>query len=352
LHGNHSEHQAVGNSNTIFNFGAVNLFISTVVIIFVAEATVMMLLYLLDLPPNFSTGIIDATLLSLFVAPTLYFTFLRPMRESFLKRDQSEESQKRLEEIDRIKSNFISVVTHELRTPVTAIMAYSEIIQSNVKPDQQEEFLDVILKKSEILDRLIDDLEVVNRLEFMEDLQLKQTKNDLIETVNQVCAVYSQKLPDISISLDLPEAPLPMTYDEVRISQVLDNLLSNAVKYSKELQDTIKVSITNNQDHIVISVKDKGVGMTKDEVRDIYNMFYRAEAMKDVVGGLGLGMAIVKNIIKNHNGSIDIISQKGVGTDVKVSLPKLAEPQAPEQNFNSNTSETTGLIHERRMALA
>jgi signal transduction histidine kinase len=353
VHGNHSEHhQTVGNSNTAFNLGAVNLLIFTVVIIFVAEATVMMLLYLLDLPPNFSTGIIDATLLSLIVAPALYFTFLKPMRESFLKRDQSEESRRRLEEIDRMKSDFISVVTHELRTPVTAIMGYSEIIQNNVKPDRQKEFIEIILKKSEILDRLIDDLEVVNRLEFVKDLQLKQTKNDLLETVNQVCADYSQKLTDISIFLNVPEAPLPMTYDEVRISQVLDNLLSNAVKYSKGFQDTIEVSITDNQDHVVISVKDKGIGMTKDEVRDIYNMFYRAETKRDVVSGLGLGMAIVKNIVKNHNGSIDIISKKGVGTDVKVSLPKLAESQAPEQNFNSKVSETTALIHERCMALA
>jgi len=327
MHGNHSEHRTVGNSDTIFNLRAVNLLIFTVVIIFVAEATVMMLLYLLNLPPSFSTSIIDAALLSLFVAPTLYFTFLKPMRESFLKHSQSEEAQRRLEEIDRMKNDFISIAAHELRTPLATITGYSEMLLSDLRPDQQEAFQKVILKEAETLDRLIDDLDVVNQLEVEKNFQLKQTQNDLQETVNHVCAVYKQKFPEMPILLNLPEGPLPMTYDEVRISQVIDNLLSNAVKYSSGFQDLIEVSVTNDHDQASISVKDKGVGMTQEETRNIFNMFFRAETKKAVVGGLGLGMAIVKNIIDKHNGSIDIVSQKNVGTKVTVILPKLAEPQ-------------------------
>jgi signal transduction histidine kinase len=350
---NHSErHQTASNSNTIFNVGATTLLVATVVIIFVAEASVMLLLYFLNLPPNFSTGIIDAALLSLFVAPALYFTFLKPMREAFLKRDQSEEAQRRLEEIDRMKNDFISIAAHELRTPLATIMGYSEMLQNDLKPDQREAFQKVILKEAETLNRLIDDLEVVNQLEVEKNLPLKQTQNDLQETVNHVCAVYRQKFPEMPIQLNFPEGPLPMTYDEVRISQVFDNLLSNAVKYSSGFQDLIEVSATNYQDQVSICVKDKGIGMTREETQNIFNMFFRAETKKAIVGGLGLGMAIVKNIIDKHNGSIDIVSQKNVGTVVTVILPKLAEPQVPEQNLNSHTSETILPVHDKCLRVA
>lgn len=335
------------NSNKISNFGPTSLLVTTVVIIFVAEALIMLLLYFLNIPPNFSTSIIDAVLLSLFVAPTLYLTFLKPMRESFLKRNQSEEAQRRLEEIDRMKNDFISIAAHELRTPLATIMGYSEMLQNDLQLDQRKAFQNIILKEAETLNRLIDDLEVVNQIEVEKSLPLVQTQSDLHETVRHVCAIYRQKFPEMPIQLSLPEGPLFMAYDQVRISQVFDNLLSNAVKYSSGFQDSIEVSVTNAQDQVSIYVKDNGIGMTHEETQNIFNMFFRAETRKALVGGLGLGMAIVKNIIDKHNGTIDIASQKNVGTTVTIILPKLSEPQVPEQNFYSNISETTDLVHER-----
>jgi signal transduction histidine kinase len=322
----HSEqHQTANHSSAVLTLGAFTLFVTTVVIIFVAEAIIMMLFYFLKLPPDFSTGIVDATLLSLFVAPALYFTLLKPMRDSFLRHDQSEESQRRLEKVNRMKSDFISVAVHELRTPITTIMGYSEMFQNDLNPTQRDVALKVIFKKSEILERLVEDLEFVNQIEEEQNLLVIQTQKDLQHTVNHVCAIYRQKYPEMPIHLNSPEGPLPFNYDEVRISQVIDNLLSNAVKYSKGFQDSIEVSVTDAKDQITICVKDKGVGMTQDEVENIYNMFFRAETKKNVVGGLGLGMAIVKNIIQGHNGTIEVESQRNVGTVVTVSLPKRIE---------------------------
>lgn len=349
----HSEHgRTISDSNIFSKFGPTSLLIATVAIVFFAEAAVMMLLRFLNTPAGLSTDIIDATLLSLVVAPSLYFTFLKPMRESFLKRQQSEEAQKRLKEIDRMRSDFISTTTHELRSPVATIMGYSELLQTDLEADQRDDAQEVILKKSETLARLIDDLDQVSQLGLDNDIQLKKEKLDLLKTVNHVCDVCRQTHPEAPIHVNLPEGSLHMTYDEIRISQVLENLLSNAVKYSSGIQDLIEVSLHNYQDKVSIIIKDKGVGMTKEETRNIYNMFYRAETKKAAVGGLGLGMAIVKNIIQSHNGTIEIISQRKVGTEVKVSLPKLAETCPPEHNFNGHTPETTDLICERRIALA
>jgi signal transduction histidine kinase len=344
--------QTANKSKAIFHDSATTLLAVTVVIIFVAEASVMLLLYFLNLPPNFSTGIIDASLLSLFVAPALYFTFLKPMRESFLKRSQSEEAQRRLEEVDRMKKDFLSIAAHELRTPLATIMGYSEILQKDLEPDHREDFQKIILKEAETLDRLIDDLEVVNQIEAEKNLPLKRTQNDLQATVNHVCDVYRQKFPQMPIQLNLPDTPLSMTYDEVRIGQMFDNLLSNAVKYSSGIQDLIEVSVANYKDQVSICVKDNGIGMTQVETHNIYNMFYRAETKKTAVGGLGLGMAIVKNIVQTHNGTIEVASQRNIGTVVTVILPKQAEQKSQEQNLNNDTSETTNLTQERRIALA
>ena len=309
-------------------FKPVNLFVVSVVIIFISEALVMMLIYFLDLPTNSLVGLVDATLLSLFVVPTLYFMLLKPMRETILKLDNSEKNQKQLEEIDQLKNDFISIATHEVCTPITAITGYTEILLDDVESKQQKEYLEIILKKTQTLERIIGDLGIVNRLEAGESLQVEQDEHDLLKTVNHVCDVYQLRFPDIPFHVDLPEGPLILLFDEIRIGQVLDNLLSNAVKYSNGIHDVIDVSVVEEQTQVLICIRDEGIGMTSDETRYIYNKFFRAETEKSIVGGLGLGMAIVKNIVDSHNGTIDIISQRKVGTTVTVALPKPADSQA------------------------
>ncbi len=324
---NQSDWQPTVNASDI-TFKPVNLFVVSVVIIFIAEALVMLLIYFLDLPTNSLVGHVDATLLSLFVVPTLYFMLLKPMRETILKLDNSEKNQKQLEEIDQLKSDFISIAAHEVCTPITAIMGYTEILLDDVEPKQQKEYLEIILKKTQTLERIIDDLGIVNRLEAGESLQVEQDEHDLLKTVSHVCDVYQLRFPDIPFHIELPEGPLVLLFDEIRISQVLDNLLSNAVKYSNDIHDVIDVSVVEEQTQVLICIRDEGIGMTSDEIRYIYDKFFRAQTEKFIVGGLGLGMAIVKNIVDSHNGTIDIISQRKVGTTVTVALPKPANSQA------------------------
>jgi len=314
----------VNGSDIIFKPGPVRLFVASVIIIFVAEALVMFLLSFLDFPDAFSVGLIDAALLSLFVVPTLYFMLLKPMRETILRLDNSEKIQKQLEEIDQLKNDFISIASHEVCTPITAIMGYTEILLDDVESKQQKEYLEVILKKTQTLERIIGDLEVVNRLETGENMQVVKEEHDLLETVNHVCNVYQVRFPEKPIHLNLPEAPLVLSFDEIRISQVLDNLFSNAVKYSNDIHDVIDVTVSEEKTQVLIRIRDEGIGMSEEELKYIYNKFYRAQSDKSHVGGLGLGMAIVKNLIESHNGTIDVVSRRKVGTTVTVALPKAA----------------------------
>jgi signal transduction histidine kinase len=320
---NSSDNHPPGNDSfVIFKPGPFSLFVISVVTIFVAEAFVMLLIYSLDLHSLFFIGLVDAALLSLFVVPCLYYSLLKPMRETIIKLDNSEAIQNKLEEIDQLKSDLISIASHELCTPVTAIRGYTEILLDDLESERRKEYLEVILSKTNSLERIIDDLGIVDRLETGEKLQVMFEEHDLQETVSLVYDVYRMRFPDMALQLAPPAGPLVLLFDEIRVSQILDNLLSNAVKYSKGLRDVIEVSVIDQGTQALIRVRDNGIGMTEDEVKQVYNKFFRAQTEKTFVGGLGLGMAIVKNIVESHNGTIDIVSQREVGTTVTIALPK------------------------------
>lgn len=328
MQGNQSKlNQLNNNSHTIFKPTPFSLFVASAAIIFISETFVMLLISFLGIPEGFSVGLIDAMLLSVFVVPTLYFMLLKPMQATILKLEKSEEVQSRLEEIDRLKSDFISIASHELYTPVTAIAGYTEMLLDHIESEQHKEYLEIIRLKTQSIERIIDDLVIVDRFETGESLRVIPEENDLSTTVNYVFKVYQMRFPDIRLHLELPEEPLVLLYDEIRIRQVIDNLLSNAVKYTNESGDTIDVSVVDQESKALIIIKDEGAGMTEDELKQIYKKFFRAQAEKSVGGGLGLGMTIVKNIVESHKGTIDIVSQKGVGTTVTVVLPKSASSQ-------------------------
>ena len=316
------DHPPGNDSFTIFKPAPFSLFVTSVVTIFVAEAFVMLLIYSLNLHSLFFIGLVDAVLLSLFVVPCLYYTLLKPMRETIIKLDNSEAIQNQLEEIDQLKSDLISIASHELCTPVTAIRGYTELLLDDVEPENRNEYLEVVLRKTHALERILDDLVIVDRLETGESLQVVTWEHDLTKTVDHVCKIYQSRFPELLLHLDLPEEPLILSYDENRISQVLENLLSNAIKYSNHIRDVIDVSVIDQDSKVLIRVRDEGIGMTAGELKKIYTKFFRAQTDKSAVGGLGLGMSIVKNIIEGHNGTIDIVSQRKVGTTVTVTLPK------------------------------
>jgi len=309
-------------SQKIVKSGPFILFLTSIVIIFVAEAQVMMLIGYLGLAESPLIAVIDAAVLSLFVVPTLYFLFFKPMRETILRLEGSEKLQERLAEIDQLKSDFISIAVNEMGNPVRVIKEYTELALDEEHREQQKEYLDIVQRKVETLERLIDDFVSVNRLESGEKLEIHPKKADLVKTVRHVCDIYRSRFQEIRLNLVVPDEPLIVVHDETRIGQVLDNLISNAIKYSKDIHDPIEVSVSIEGPAAMIRVRDEGVGMSQGELDQVFDKFFRAESGKSVVGGLGIGMAIVRNIVESHKGSIDISSQKNAGTTVTVALPK------------------------------
>jgi PAS domain S-box-containing protein len=226
-----------------------------------------------------------------------------------------------LQKRNQLKSEFISTAAHELRTPLSSIMGYAELLRQAQElgisqPDRHEEFISVIVEKSEMLSRLVGDLLDVSKIENGFRLELQKKPALISKTITNVIEHYQRNAPQHVFSL-LTDSALPETVvvDEVRIVQVLDNLLSNAVKYSPN-GGLIELAVTAEHGKLHFSVVDRGIGMSEIELERIFEKYYRANPDKPSIQGMGLGMSIARNIIEAHGGEIKVNSTPGEGTRV------------------------------------
>lgn len=230
-------------------------------------------------------------------------------------------------EMDRIKSEFISTAAHELNTPLSAIMGYTEFLRNpddfgGFSPEQMQEFLDELYAKGETLTRIVDDLLDISRIESGRPAPLTIEEIDLFELLHKKVAFFQAHERKHRFRLTLPhdsDGPI-LDIDPHRIQQVLDNLLTNAVKYSPE-GTTIVVQADKQPAGWELKIIDQGRGMTREQLARIFERFYRVDATNTAIGGLGLGMSIVKQIVEAHGGTIQIESTLNVGTTATVILP-------------------------------
>ncbi len=226
-------------------------------------------------------------------------------------------------ELDRMKSEFVTVAAHELSTPLATIMGFAELLitQKDLPQKVQHESLQYIFDKTETLEKIIDELLNVSRVEFgLQHRLIKQAciLNDNFETL---ISSYRKKHPERKFEVSLPCEPMHLICDQERITQVLENLLSNAVKFSLN-NKTIKIEIIEIGGHYQFTVQDEGIGMGIDQAERAFEKFYRGNGIEKAVGGLGLGLCIADSIIKAHGGDIRIHSEEGKGTSVSFDLPK------------------------------
>lgn len=235
-----------------------------------------------------------------------------------------------LVEMNQIKSDFISTAAHELRTPLSAMIGFTELAREPEKfggftAEQIKGFLDEVYDKGEALNQLIDDLLDVSRIERGCPIELHLQEERLAGVLVKIIEFY--KVHDLQhiFRLDLPETAENSLClcDRHRINQVLENLLNNAAKYSpKESEILLRCAL--KAELWEISVEDQGIGMTTEQVKQIFDKFYRADSSDVAVSGLGLGMSIAKQVIDLHGGRIWVNSTPGKGTTVTFTLPRLS----------------------------
>jgi signal transduction histidine kinase len=235
-----------------------------------------------------------------------------------------EETTARLQELDRLKDQFVATVSHELRTPLTSIHGYLELVLDGAAgsiADEQRQFLSVVARNTERLRRLVDDLLLVSEIDAG-NLELHLVDLDLEDLARASLESSRPRAEAGGVSLVFSaNGPVRLTGDHVRISQLLDNVVSNALKFTPR-GGSVSVRTSRSNGSAVVEVEDTGIGIPLDEQAQLFDRFFRARAAAEgAIQGTGLGLSISRDIAQAHGGSIDVTSVEDVGTTFRVALP-------------------------------
>ena len=226
-----------------------------------------------------------------------------------------------LKELDRLKGDFVNAVSHDLRSPLTAILGYVELIErAGEVNEQQASFIQRVKDSVASTTKLINDLLNLGRIEVGSEAELEQL--DLREIVGERVEHLRASAEEKAIKLRTQyEKRLPLIVgNPTHLRQVADNLIGNAIKYTPE-RGEVRIMLREQGDQVVFHVGDNGPGIPAAEHGRIFEKFYRAEAAPADVEGTGLGLAIVKGIVDNHRGRIWVDSRPGQGSVFSVVLP-------------------------------
>ncbi|MBU4148861.1 MAG: response regulator [Candidatus Omnitrophica bacterium] len=244
-------------------------------------------------------------------------------KEIALKKSELEKINKRLMDLDRMKSDFVANVVHELRTPLTIIKGNVDNIvegyAGEVQP-QQKEILSDIFKVVERLARLVNDLLDLSKIESGKT-QLKKEDLDIVELAGEAMNGFEKLAKDkgIGIKKEFSKSRVMINADRDKLTQVFVNLIGNAVKFTDKGDVTVRLA--ELQDEVQIEIQDTGLGMTKEETEKIFDKFVRVVAEKKE--GTGLGLPIAKDIITLHKGRIRVESTPDKGSNFIFNLPRL-----------------------------
>lgn len=235
---------------------------------------------------------------------TTFNELMRQLKESFKKQEQ-----------------FVSDASHELKTPLSIIKSYAELLKRRGKanPELIAESIDVIEQEAERMQLLVNQL-----LDLAKNKQaFPHEPIDLVPLVKKVHRIFADAY-DRKIHLDIAEKSVLIKGNEKQIEQVVYILLSNAIKYSEK---EIALHLYVKQQFAVLDVIDKGIGIPEEEQKRIFDRFYRVDkARSRQTGGTGLGLAIANEIVKHHGGTIEVVSEIGKGSTFTVNIPMLTNP--------------------------
>ncbi len=225
----------------------------------------------------------------------------------------------------RAKDDFISIVSHDLRSPLTSILASVQLLRnSKLQEERRDHILDIIERNSNVQSRLLEDLLDYSRgIQGQMPIEKEWIHLDKeIQTIVQTMQLQAQsKNLSLQLRIELEPLPFKMLLDPTRLQQVMDNLLSNAIKFTPE-GGHIDVEVCQTESLLYIAVCDTGQGVTPENLPHLFAPFYQGQAGRSVRQGLGLGLAIVQQIVQRHDGSVNVHSDGlGCGTTFTIQLP-------------------------------
>jgi len=226
--------------------------------------------------------------------------------------------------LERVRSDFVANVSHELKTPLTSIRGFAETLLEGALDDKENSrnFLKIIQGHTERLNSLVDDLLSLSHLESKE-MTLEKKNFNLKQQLEEVISRFKSQLKkkNIEIKNELPQG-ISVSAHKDRIGQVFTNLIDNAIKFNKE-KGSVRVYAQETEREIKVFVEDSGMGIPEKDISRIFERFYRVDkARSRELGGTGLGLSIVKHIIELHGGTIGVESTEGLGSKFFFTLPK------------------------------
>lgn len=224
-----------------------------------------------------------------------------------------------LQKTDKIRKEVLANVSHELKTPLTMIKSYTELIKdiSGNDPLRRQEHLDVIYSEANRLEMLLNDMMDYSKLESG-IMSYNKTKVNLSDALRRLYSIYQEKYTKFIFNITLPEDDVFIYADQARIEQVIINLLNNAINYSKDkFEITIILSpCTNN--NFKLEIIDQGIGISEENLKHIFDRHFRTNSAKRATVGSGIGLSIVKSILNDHGFSFGVTSTETVGSNFYV----------------------------------
>ncbi len=238
-----------------------------------------------------------------------------------LRTQELAQANERLTELDKLKTKFISDISHELRTPITNLSLYIDLFERG-RPERREQYLSVLRHQIDRLVSMIEDILNISRLD-MGRIELTLAPVDLNPLMLQVVASFEDRVNESISLIGQPNEELPVVMgDTQRLMQILELILNNAVEYTQEGRILVQASWEQSKNRVCLEVVDTGVGIPPDELPHIFERFYRgSNVSQSTIAGTGLGLPLAKQLMNLHHGEIEVDSQLGKGTTVRLCFP-------------------------------
>jgi signal transduction histidine kinase len=288
---------------------------------------------LLVLPFLMPTANLKILTLGIFILFLIFgYLLIKYTHQEIKRKEELEEAYKKIEALSEIKSEFLKVVNHQLRTPVSIIKGMVAMLkEGRISKERQGEFIEKLYLSSERLGTILDDILVAHSLiGGMERPDFSPCQIEEIVEREVEHFKPQAKAKGVEIFLKKPKEPLPITLaDQQMIERIISRLIDNAILYSEkgEIEVSIDLEKENKKEWIKISVKDQGIGLDERDKENLFKLFYRGEKATFMhPNGSGLGLFIVKNYVEAHRGKIEAKSEgRGKGSTFIVSLPVITE---------------------------
>jgi len=260
---------------------------------------------------------------------------------------REKESVERLADLDRLKTEFIATITHELKTPLTSLMGYATILRKRaleLKADQREEFFNIMARQGERILRLIEELLQSSRIEAG-GAKLRREPIDLGAIAKEVETSLTSVAKTHTFAIDVPDRDLGLYGDPTALEHVLTNLLENAIKYS-EPGTVISMNIEESDTEVHIKIADRGQGIDPEDLPHIFERFRQANGQGRTRNSVGLGLYIVRSLVTAHGGRVWADSTLGQGTTFTIALPRRAATAAGDAQALQDAEQAGRLLDE------